>query len=173
MNNVHAADGGAIFVDGFLNVYQSSFISNRVYGTPNFSASGLQTYGEGGAIYVSSLGSLTAIGDTFAGNSAVGANGFPDINADGGISQGGSGFGGAIYSEGRLDLVGNTFTQNSVVTGTYGYGSKGAAISDNGYGTASTTRTYWNNILAARHRTRAEWAGLLPPTAPEWPAGRT
>lgn len=145
-NSNNFADGGAIYVDGYLNVYQSSFISNRAIGVTYPYNPISQTYGQGGAIYVSSQGSLTAVGDTFAGNEAMGADGF--INPDGSTSLGGVGIGGAIDNEGQINLINDTFVSNYVHSGAYGYFARGAGVADDAFTTSTTTRVLWNNILA-------------------------
>lgn len=140
----HYPSGGAIYADGFLNIYQSSFLGNHVTGLGDAIVGYTEANGQGGAIYVSAEGSLTAVGDTFSSNSVIGANGFDYL---GEITTGGAALGGAIDDEGALNLVGNTIVGNSVAAGAYGTTTHGAGVADNNiYG--SPPRYVWNNIIA-------------------------
>ncbi len=126
------ANGGAIYADGSVNIYNSALYGNSAIGTQvNYAFNQANAYG--GAIYVSSSGGLSATDDTFAYNMAKGADGFLQYNPLIGsfYSYGGVGYGGAIYNASSLSLNGNTITGNTVLGGAIaGYAPLGAGVFD-------------------------------------------
>jgi hypothetical protein len=124
-----SVQGGAVFVDGLLNVFNSTLHHNAVYGT------GTYGIGLGGAVFVDGNGGLYALDSTFAYNNA-GANYL--------------GGGGAIYSTSGMSLIDNTIAYNSV--GAYVNAPTGAGVYDDVYNPVANNlpiyRVAYGNIVA-------------------------
>ena len=87
--------------------------------------------GRGGAAFVAVDATLIASNSSFTGNAALGGDGDPAIPSiplapgfNGG--QGGSALGGAIYNEGTLSLIADTFAANVAASGAGAAGGSGS-----------------------------------------------
>ena len=120
-----STEGGAIFSDGNLSVFSSTFSSNTA------------SVG-GGAIDVDN-GTLVATGDTFTGNSVSATVQYPS--------------GGAINSYGDVTIDSSTFQNNSVSQSTSGGIAVGGAICECDYETQGLVLTnsqfYGNNVTSS------------------------
>jgi hypothetical protein len=125
------SSGGAIYTQGSLEVYNSTFTNNHAPGGAELDVAGHP--GSGGAIF--NTGWLTVTNTVFANNSASGANvdgadAFPDYDS------GGNGSGGAIYNGGGSIGLGNVTFSNNSADGGYCFGAIGGNACGSAYGGA-------------------------------------
>src|SRR5208282_3137748 len=97
-----AGFGGAIYNDGTVTVFDSTFSANQATGGASASVGG---NGDGGAI--SNFGMLTVTNSTFSANQTTNAGA-------------GFGFGGAIFNLGTATVTNSTFSANQATTGAGG-----------------------------------------------------
>ena len=138
LGNGTAAEGGAIYSDGRLNLIDVTVQGNEALGSPgaNGTANGSPgTNAFGGGLYVAG-GTVTMSGDVISGNTAVGGRGG---NAGTGSlgGTGGEGYGGGLeVAGGTLASSDDTFTGNTVIGGAGGSGGGGSTGGQGGAGGA-------------------------------------
>jgi len=131
-----AGFGGAIYNDGTVTVFDSTFSANQATGGASASVGG---NGDGGAI--SNFGMLTVTNSTFSANQATGG------------TDSGAGIGGAILNSGTATVTNSTFSTNQATGASPGGDAFGGAIFNNS-GTV-TVLTVTNSTFSANQTTNA------------------
>jgi hypothetical protein len=151
-----AGRGGAVFNEGDLQVWASTFSGNFSVGESFLGASGPGA-GQGGAIY--SIGLLSVNASTFFSNSTIGGSA-----VIGGTYPAGAGEGGAIWSSTSLSMTNSTFTANRASGGSSAGNTPGGGPANGGGvciigGTASLV----NVTITANRVDGTNNLGPLPP----------
>jgi hypothetical protein len=139
-----AADGGAVFSSGTLNLSGVTVKSNMAQGSngPNGTVShrsgGKGVSANGGGLYVAG-GTVTLNNDILSNNAAVGGKGGNGVHTGSGVhtggtgGNGGAGSGGGMYvAGGTVTLNGDTLSSNKADGGNGGHGFPSGGSGGNG-----------------------------------------